>query len=159
MNEIDDHAYRGARAMVALHERHLREFLAAWRRARAAEVPLPAAPDPDYASLETLLRHVLGCARGYMVWMCEVLELSDPGIAPVPDAAEIEARADEYLEHVVDRWRAPLRGVPEERFASTHPSRWGVAYCVDAMLEHAVMHPIRHTFQIEEWLGDRQSST
>jgi hypothetical protein len=25
-----------------------------------------------------------------------------------------------------------------------------VTYTIDAMLEHAVMHPIRHTFQLEE---------
>jgi uncharacterized damage-inducible protein DinB len=28
-----------------------------------------------------------------------------------------------------------------------------VSYSVDAMLEHAVMHPVRHRFQIEAWLA------
>ena len=28
-------------------------------------------------------------------------------------------------------------------------------YCIDAMLEHAVMHPIRHAFQLDELIKDR----
>lgn len=36
-----------------------------------------------------------------------------------------------------------------------YPSRWKTLYCVDAMLEHAVMHPIRHAFQLEELMGER----
>ena len=34
----------------------------------------------------------------------------------------------------------------------TYTSRWKVEYCIDAMLEHAVMHPIRHEFQLSNLL-------
>ena len=96
---------------------------------------------------------MLGAARGYMEWCCEVLELPDPGLHRTPDVDTIEAEADAYLEHVLERWREPLREVPAERFEDrTYPARWGTPYCVDAMLEHAVMHPIRHTFQLLEAL-------
>ena len=47
-----------------------------------------------------------------------------------------------------------LAEVPEERFEDReYPARWKTLYCVDAMLEHAVMHPIRHTFQLERLLA------
>jgi hypothetical protein len=148
---LREYSYRGARAMVLLHEEHLRLFLDAWRDFRAAGLPLPRTEDPDYASPEALLAHVLGAARGYMRWMCEVLGLGDPGIEPVPGTGRIGAEADRYLAHVLEAWRAPLAGVPEERFYEPeYPSRWKVKYCVDAMLEHAVMHPIRHRFQLVE---------
>ena len=39
---------------------------------------LPKTDDPAYESLDTLLHHVFRAARGYMTWMCEVLELPDP---------------------------------------------------------------------------------
>jgi len=39
-----------------------------------------------------------------------------------------------------------------------HESRWGVKDYVDAMLEHAVMHPIRHAFQLEGWLAGPSSA-
>ncbi len=134
-----------------LHDEHLRRFLDTWKRARAAAVVLPVTDDPAYASLDTLLRHVLGAARGYMTWMCEMLELPDPGIRVTPDAPALSAEADTYMEHVLEKWRAPLQNVSDDQLERPeYLSRWKVRYCIDAMLEHAVMHPIRHAFQLEE---------
>jgi len=137
--------------MVALHEQHLRAFLDSWVQARASGVGLPQVADPDYESYDTLLRHVLGAARGYMTWICEQLGLPDPAIEPPPGVDRIAAEAQDFMEHVIERWRTPLVSVPEERFESTeYPSSWTVLYCIDAMLEHAVMHPVRHRFQLIE---------
>ncbi len=142
---------RAVRALVMLHDDHLRSFLDTWKRARAAAVVLPVTDDPAYASLDTLLRHVLGAARGYMTWMCEMLELPDPGIRVTPDAPVLSAEADTYMEHVLEKWRAPLQNVSDDQLERPeYLSRWKVRYCIDAMLEHAVMHPIRHAFQLEE---------
>lgn len=147
---------RAVRAMVLLHEEHLRRFMATWRRALAASVSLPETEDPAYISLEDLGRHVLKSAGGYMVWMCEVLELPDPGIKAAPDAAAIVREAEEYMEHVLERWWAPLCDVGNERLETPeYPSHWQTRYCIDAMLEHAVMHPIRHAFQLEELMKVR----
>lgn len=149
---------RAVRALVLLHEEHLRRFLVTWKEARAASVVLPKTDDPAYASLETLLRHVLGAARGYMTWMCEVLKLADPEIRVAPDAAVLAADVDRYLEHVLERWRAPLKDVGDDRLETPeYPSRWQTRYCIDAMLEHAVMHPIRHAFQLEELMRTRSA--
>ena len=144
---------RAVRAMVLLHEEHLRRFLRVWRLALANSVSLPLIDDPAYASLEALGRHVLSAAGGYMIWMCEVLALPNPGIRSAPDASAIIRDADDYIEHVLERWRAPLREVPNEKLETPeYPSRWQTCYCIDSMLEHAVMHPIRHAFQLEELL-------
>ena len=119
---------------------------------------LPTTDDPTYASLDTLLRHVLGGARGYMTWMCEMLELPDPGIRVTPEAPALSAEADTYMEHVLEKWRAPLQAVSDDQLdRPEYLSRWKTQYCIDAMLEHAVMHPIRHTFQLEELMADQVS--
>lgn len=154
MSELQDYRYRGARALVLLHEQSLQDFVAVWRKAKAAAVELPPSPEPAYASLDALLWHVLYCARSYMVWICGHLELPDPEIRAAPEANLAEAEVDRYLEHLFERWRLPLAGVEERRFhRPEHTSKWGVLYCVDAMLEHAVMHPIRHRFQLLELLA------
>ncbi len=156
MSDLPLYADAGARALVILHERHLREFLATWTRAKAAGLDLPATDDPSYASLEALLRHVMRAARGYMTWCCEKLDLPDPKIDATPGDDAIEAAASQYLEHVVERWRTPLAGVTEQQTNQvTYAARWGPDYCVDAMLEHAVMHPIRHTYQLEALMAAR----
>ena len=96
---------------------------------------------------------MLSAAGGYMTWMCEVLALPDPGIRPAPDVSAIVRDADDYLEHVLEQWRAPLIEVSDDILETPeYPSRWKTRYCIDSMLEHAVMHPIRHVFQLDELL-------
>jgi hypothetical protein len=156
--ELPPYVYGGARALVLLHDRHLREFFDTWREARTAGVVLPETSDRAYASMGALLRHGLGAARGYMVWMCEQLELPDPGIEMYPDAEAMEASGEEYLEHVLKGWIRPLAGITEEQCERPeYKSRWGTLYCIDAMLEHAVMHPIRHGFQLQNLMNQGKS--
>ena len=141
--------------MMRLHDEHLRRFVHTWRQASTNSVALPSTDDPAYASLGALGRHVLSAAGGYMIWMCEVLDLPDPGIRSAPDAAAIVREAEDYMEHILERWQTPLREVPDDRLETPeYPSRWKTRYCIDSMLEHAVMHPIRHAFQLTELLND-----
>jgi hypothetical protein len=138
--------------MVLLHEEHLRRFVQTWRLAMSVPVKLHRTADPNYASLDALGWHVLSAAGGYLVWICEVLRLPDPGVRPAPDAIAIARDADDYLEHVLGRWRAEgLREIADEQLETPeYPSVWRTRYCIDSMLEHAVMHPIRHAFQLDE---------
>jgi hypothetical protein len=146
---MKEYSYGGARALVTLHEQHMRSFLETWRKAKKAGIVLPKSLDPSYKSLETLLRHPLKSSRGYLIWICQNLELPDPGIDPVPEIEDIERSAEHFLEHLLRRWQMPLRDVSEERFFDrTYISHWDVEYCIESMLEHAVMHPIRHEFQL-----------
>jgi DinB family protein len=147
---------RAVRALVLLHDEHLRRFLVVWNQAQAASIVLPKTDDPAYASLETLLRHVLGAARGYMTWMCEVLELPDPEIRAPAESTTLAADAASYMEHVLEKWRTPLQDVGDDRLETPeYQSRWQSRYCIDSMLEHAVMHPIRHAFQLESLMRQR----
>jgi hypothetical protein len=148
--ELPNYKFRGARALVLMHERELRAFLPVWRRALVAGMALPKTDDPSYASHPALLHHVLRCPRSYMVWICGKLGLPDPGIEEPPPVERIESEADRFLSHVLERWRLPLAGVEEKRFDEVYPSYWGVQMAVESMLEHAVTHPMRHAFQLEE---------
>ena len=147
---------RAVRALVLLHDENLRRFLVTWKQARATSIPLPVTDDPAYESLDALLHHVLRAARGYMTWMCEVLELPDPEIRVPPEPSALSEEADDYVEHVLEKWRTPLQDIGDERLETPeYPSRWRTRYCIDAMLEHAVIHPIRHSFQLEELMRKR----
>ena len=121
---------RAVRAMVLLHEEHLRRFVHTWQQARAVPVILPPTADPNYASLDVLGRHVLSAARGYLVWICEVLRFPDPGVRPAPDDIAIVRDADGYMEHVFERWGAEaLREISDEQLETPeYPSGWGTRY-------------------------------
>jgi hypothetical protein len=156
IQELQNYHYRGARALVLLQEKAMRELLPVWRRAMAARIRLPETKDPNYASLQELLHHTLRSARGYMIWMCEKMGLPDPEIDPAP---EVEQEADHYLEHLLQRWRLPLVDVDESRFGETHKTRWNEDMSCEGMLEHAVMHPIRHRFQLEELMESQSKGS
>ncbi len=135
---------------MLLHDREMRELLPAWRKACAASLRLPATSDPSYASLETLLHHAFRASGGYVTWLCEKLGLPDPGIRPAPAAEVIAKEADAYLEHLLERWRLPLAAVEDKQLEAVHTTRWGEQMSLEGMLEHAVVHPARHRFQLEE---------
>lgn len=142
--------YGGAKALIALHEIHLRAFYETWKKAKQVGVKLPVTDDPYYKSLDTLLYHLLRSSRGYMVWMCKQLNLPDPQIDEAPLPEIVVEKADQYLDYLIDKWKYPLKDVPPEKFEDkVYKSNWDVEYCIDAMLEHSVMHPIRHEFQLK----------
>ena len=153
ISELQDYRYRGARVMILLHDLYLREFVAVWRTARDAGLPLPATDDPSYQSYDALLIHLLRASRMYINWICAQLQLPDPGIGSFPARGAGDDEIEQYLEHLLKRWREPLRDVAPEQFDLVFKARWDVEYCIDAMLEHAVMHAIRHTFQLRELLA------
>lgn len=151
---LPTYTHAGARALVLLHEAHLRSCIDTWKRACTARLSLPETDDECYASLGHLGTHLLGAARHYMAWCCEKLELPDPGFDLTPPPEAIRKVVDQDLEHVLDGWRTPLADVPEARFEDRdHASRWKNLYSIDAMLEHAAMHPARHEFQLRELLA------
>ncbi len=155
MDQINEYRYRGAGVLIYLQEKHMRSFQPVWKQAKEENVKLPETTDSDYRSLETLLFHVLRASRGYIKWICKKLDLPDPGIDAPPALEVIELRADSYLEHLLEKWRDPLKELDEKVFYDkAYLARWGVEYCIDAMLEHAVMHPVRHEFQLSNLIAD-----
>jgi 3-hydroxyisobutyrate dehydrogenase-like beta-hydroxyacid dehydrogenase len=149
---LEGYRCRAARALVIMHEREMRRFLPIWREADDAGIDLPRTDDPHYASRAHLLRHVFNAARGYMRWMTEKLDLPGPDIDEVPELEDVAERAEAYMEHLLERWRTPLADVSYEQLDQVFDAYWGEPYSIDSMLEHAVMHPARHAFQLEELL-------
>lgn len=146
-----EYADRAVRALVALHERELRAFLPTWRRFAASGLPLPDTDDTDYLSNEHLLLHVVRAAGRYLTWVCRQLGLPDPGVPEAPGVEEIADRAEVFMERVLGLWRTSLTAVPADRLEDrAYTSNWGAPMTIASMLEHAVAHPMRHTFQLEE---------
>ncbi|MBK6911830.1 MAG: hypothetical protein IPK53_01420 [bacterium] len=155
MAELSHYRARGARACVLMHEQFMQDFLDIWWAAKSADIKLPKTDDPDYLSLDHLLVHVLRAGRGYMTWICEKLELPDPAINPVPAVEKIEEEGDEFLDHLLEQWREPLANIRDDQLDLVFASRWGVDMAIESMLEHAVVHPLRHSFQLEELLSEQ----
>lgn len=153
MANLLGYRYNGAAALVALHETHLLNFYDSWKKAAEKKISLPETSDPDYESLDTLLYHVLNSSRNYLIWICRNLKLPDPLIDEVPPPDEIRKKADYYIEHLINRWKNPLKDIQEVLFDQVFKSNWGVDFSIEAMLEHAVMHHIRHEYQLKNLIN------
>ena len=150
--------YGGAAACVTLLKEHLQEFLETWRQADALEIELPEDTDLDCSSREHLLLHVLRCASRHLIWICDQLEIPAPDVERDPQRDGISERAEEDMEKTLAAWDLSMRALTEEAaYSESYPSEWGPLYCIDAMLEHAVMHPIRHSLQLKKLMAEREA--
>ena len=146
---------RAVRSLVELHEPELRSFVATWRRFVASGRPMPDAHgDADYESPERLVAHVQGSARGYLLWIWEVLEQPIGGLPLIRDASVIVPRLDAFMEETLEGWRRHLEPLENEQLSpKQYVSRWGEPHTIEQMLEHAVVHPMRHRIQLERILA------
>lgn len=143
---------RAVRALVMLHEQRMRSFLPVWKEAQRKNVALPGSGNPSYQSHEALLRHVLGAARGYLVWVAGCLGLPDPGVPEAPPAERIGAEAEGFMETVLAAWVRVHADVEQGQLRDKRYAWHSLEMYVEMMLEHAVVHPERHQFQLEELL-------
>ena len=146
---------RGVRSLVELHERELQEFVATWRRFVASGKPMPEARgDAHYESRDQLVAHVQAAACSYLLWIWEVLERPIEGLPLIRDAGVIVPRLDGFIAETLDGWRRHLAPLEDDQLSPRqYLSRWGEPHTIEQMLEHAVVHPMRHRIQLERILA------
>lgn len=152
---MDEFKSRAAQNLVELHERELQAFVATWRRFVASGKPMPEARgDASYQSAEHLVAHVQGAARSYLLWIRLQLEKPIDDLRLTRDPAVIVPQLDAFMEETLDGWRRHLASLEDEQLAPRqYISRWGEPHTIEQMLEHAVVHPMRHGIQLERILG------
>ena len=145
---------RAVASLVELHSVELRSFLETWKRFRASGKPMPEARgDADYESPERLVSHVQAAARSYMLWIWEMLEQPIEGLPRIRDAAVIMPELEKFQADTLAGWEKYGALLTDEQLApKQYVSRWGEPHTIEQMLEHAVVHPMRHRRQLQRIL-------
>jgi uncharacterized damage-inducible protein DinB len=142
------------RSCVELHEIELRRFFDTWEAFRAAGIGLPQTDDPSYASADHLGGHVLRAARNYLVWIGECVERPVTDVDREDDRVSVARKGRAFVDEVLAAWRRHLATLEDRELApATYKSRWGEDYNIEQMLEHAVVHPMRHRIQLERLMA------
>ncbi len=151
---------RAVRSLVELHERELRSFLEVWTRFTASGRPMPEAHgDESYENRERLAGHVLMAARGYLTRIGEWVARPVTDVDASQDPYAIVTRAPEFADQVLAAYRRHLAQVTDaELDQQIHRTRWGELMSVEQLLEHAVVHPMRHRIQLERILEGRPAT-
>ena len=150
---------RAVRSLVELHERELPAFVETWRRFVQSGKPMPEARgDAAYESSDHLVSHVQGSARGYLLWIWQVLERPIEDLPLTRDPTIIVPRLEAFMAETLDGWRRYQAMLEDEQLApQQYLSRWGEPHTIEQMLEHAVVHPMRHRIQLERILAGESS--
>ena len=70
------------------------------------------------------------------------------------DPYEIASRASQFADDVLSAYRRHLAEISNEELEpQVHRTRWGELMSVENLLEHAVVHPMRHRIQLERILA------
>jgi len=145
---------RAVRSLVELHEHEMRSFLQVCKRCVDAGLPMPDAHvDETYESRERLAGHVLMAARGYLTRIGEWVNRPVTDVDGSQDPNDVVARASSFSDNVLAAYRRHLAQISEQELEpQVHRTRWGELMSVENLLEHAVVHPMRHRIQLERLL-------
>ena len=144
------------RSCVELHETELNRFYDTWQAFRALGTPLPETDAPSYQSPDHLGGHVFRAARSYLTWIGECVKRPVTDLDPDTDLVGIAHKGRAFLDEVLAGWRRHLAVLADAELAPTiYKARWGEGYNIEQMLEHAVVHPMRHRIQLERLMAQQ----
>ena len=145
---------RAVRSLVELQDREMRAFLETWKRFKASGKPMPEAHgDESYQSPERLMAHVLGAARGYIMWMTDQIgrQITEVQRAKSPD--EVLADPEAFHAATIAAWNKHAGQFTDTEIEKPqYKTRFGDWLNLEQALEHAVVHPMRHRIQLERIL-------
>ena len=112
--------------------------------------------DEDCRSVQTIMSHVVRAAYGYADYIREQFAIASARPQPrLLSRRESLEQLDAALRYTAETLEGRWEMSDEEINGTVIESRWGVVYNVEGLLEHAVVHILRHRRQIEKviWRG------
>ena len=111
--------------------------------------------DPDTVSIRAMCRHAVGAAHRYADYVLEARKLPfadkytpPPEAIPQPDSVRPALEETlRYTEKALQGWYEDPAPAEQVKFNV----RWGPLYDPEMILEHAIVHLLRHRRQAERW--------
>jgi uncharacterized damage-inducible protein DinB len=110
--------------------------------------------DEDCRSVQTIMSHVVRAAYGYADYIRE--QFSITSTRPQPKLLSREESFEQFnesLKYTVQTLEGKWEMSSDEISATVIKTRWGAVYDVEGLLEHAIVHILRHRRQIERFVA------
>ena len=119
----------------------------------ALRVVDPTTEDENCRSVQTIMSHVVNAGYGYADLLRKTFSIPSARppkalLSPREYLEQLDAVLAYTAETLEGRWRMTY----EEISAAVIDSGWGVRYDAEQLLEHAVVHVLRHRRQIEKFI-------
>lgn len=156
MNQTDRAGPLGA--LMDEYERATRELAGIVAPLSGADLDLvrdPETDDEDCRSIRTVMHHVVRAGYGYADRIRKAFgeEIRRPVIEHAASGAVVAEQLERMLAHTEATFDGRWTMTQDEIDRVSMESGWDVVYTVEQMLEHAIVHVLRHRRQIERWLG------
>lgn len=107
----------------------------------------------DCRSIQTIMNHVVRSGYFYANYIRESLSID---FVPVESKQiahrKIGDEIDKMLGYTIEIFDGKWETMGEQMMNVNINARWGIAYNIDQMLEHAIVHVLRHRRQIDKFL-------
>jgi uncharacterized damage-inducible protein DinB len=114
----------------------------------------PSTGDPNCKSIQTILTHVVSSGYSYCIYIQELKSKSDKRRQKIQrdSVAEYKKDLDEVFKFTSDTF-AQIADNELEEFDENKKIKtaWGQAYDIEQLMEHAIVHILRHRRQIERF--------
>ena len=110
--------------------------------------------DDACRSIQTITSHVVNAGYGYADYLREAFSI--PSTRPskrLLTREESLGQLDAMLGYTAQTLDGRWEMTDDDILATTIRSGWGVTYDVEQLLEHAIVHVLRHRRQIEKFIG------
>ncbi|HEX7314594.1 MAG TPA: DinB family protein [Pyrinomonadaceae bacterium] len=120
----------------------------------AARVVDAETEDEDCRSVRTIMSHVVNAGYGYADLLRKTFSVPStrPPRALLAHRESLE-QLDAALAYTVETLEGRWLMTHEEITGASINARWGVTYDPEQLLEHAVVHVLRHRRQIEKFMS------
>lgn len=109
--------------------------------------------DDDCRSIQTIIYHVVRAGYGYADYFRDAFGMSSARPENVPvGCQEAAEKIDAMLVYTAQTLEGKWQMSDEEIQAVQMKVSWGVTYDLEQLLEHAIVHILRHRRQIERFL-------
>lgn len=112
----------------------------------------PHSSDPDCRSIQNILAHVVGSAFSYAIYIRESIDqaVPRPGLRHRDTALEYIEDLDEVMTFTKKTFSTIYdQSLEKFEFSDKIKTKWGQSYDIEQMMEHAIVHVLRHRRQIE----------
>jgi uncharacterized damage-inducible protein DinB len=118
----------------------------------------PQTSDEDCRSVQTIMSHVIRAGYGYADYIRHLFSISSARPATQllnqnESLKELQSMVEYTIETLDGKWEIS----DEVIVRTTIQSLWGVTYDLEQLLEHAIVHILRHRRQIEKLMRQMQT--
>jgi uncharacterized damage-inducible protein DinB len=118
----------------------------------------PQTSDEDCRSVQTIMSHVIRAGYGYADYIRHLFSISSARPANKllnqnESLKELQSMVEYTIETLDGKWEIS----DEVIVRTTIQSLWGVTYDLEQLLEHAIVHILRHRRQIEKLMRQMQT--